>query len=612
MNSYDSDDESFTDELSPTDGYFNPRDRTQDTHIQVPSPSGTKADEARQNEQQFAASSPLSRGRRTVESHALSETSPLLDAGPPPPTYSAAIASPYPMSSSSRTEDESHVPLANYGSTNETSPLNARRAPESMAEPVEIEDGQPERRRWGRRGRSWLPDQMRRKIVHTLVASIGIVLMVLILVLVFTSNWSNRNDVDTPGTTLPTIPDHGEEDLPSRCALKAEAQERIFPFSAPEAFSFQEFIDNDGSIPGGLEGVVRVVPGAATQRHNLEVRLSYRTSDHYTIKHVHYAVTDTSLSIRTPEIARTKKSSSGKPCLGISVTISVAPGVELENLLVNSANFDLNIFAGLDTKILNTTDVTLVRGSLSSFHLESRKTVIDVVSGDVKGVFALRDLLSISTKSGTVDVSVDPKNASEIYPVPAESVFRSESGSITVGFPTSKSTSTLLQKGAVPGLWRSGTVPDRDFRTRVTTNSGDVRGIFLHGSSTTLRTSSGSIAASIHPLHAPSEKTTIDTASQSGDTAIDVSAPLFDSDVPLRHLSSSHYTESGKIQLEYPQAWEGDLRGVKGTGHVSLEGRQVEIITETWRSIHAKKGHGQSDLGFHSETGDIQVIVGDI
>ncbi|KAL9076664.1 MAG: hypothetical protein Q9157_003581 [Trypethelium eluteriae] len=602
MNNYDSDDESFSDELSPTDGYFNPRDSAQNTHIEIPSSSSTKADEARQYGQEFAASTPLSRGRRTVDSHTLSETSPLLDVGPPPPAYSAAIASPYPMSSSLRTEDESFVPLANYGSTNETTPLNTRRAPESMAEPVEIEDGQLERRRWGRRGRSWLPDQMRRKILHTLIASIGIVLIVLIL----------RNDVDTPGTTLPTIPDRGEEDLPPRCAYKAEAQERLFTFSAPEAFSFQEFIDNDGSIPGGVEGVIRVVPGAPTQTHNLEVRLFFRTSDHYTVKHVRYAVTDTSLSIRTPEIAQTKKSSSGKPCLGISATISVAPGVELENLQINSANFNLNVFAGLDTTILNTTDITLVRGSLSSFNLESRNTIIDLVSGDVKGVFALRDLLSISTKSGTVDASVEPKNASEIYPAPAESIFRSDSGSITVAFPTSKFTSTSLREGPIPGLWYSGTVPDRDFRTRATSSSGDIRGIFLHGSSTTLRTSSGSIKASIHPLHAPSEKTTIDTASHSGDTAIDVSAPLFDSDVPMRHLSSSHYTESGKIQLEYPQVWEGDLRGVKGTGHVSLAGRQLEIITETWRRIHAKKGHGQSDLGFHSETGDIQVIVGDM
>ena len=448
---------------------------------------------------------------------------------------------------------------------------------------------------------------------------------------IFVANVRQENQEGGPHATLPTIPgphkgipkngspgndspgngypDEGTP--PTDCLYTARAQERTFTFAEPKAFSFQEFIDSDDLIPGGVSGILRIVSGTPNQRHNVEVRLSFRTSDHYTVKQIRYAVTDTSLSIKTPEIKETKMTGLGYPCLGVSATISIAPGVELENLRINTANFDLDLPSGVDASILNTTDITLVRGSLSSSHLDSRKTIIDVVSGSVKGVYTLRDLLSITTKSGLIDVSVDPKNASEIDPAPAESVFHSTAGAITVGFPTSQSPPNAANPGPIPGLWHSGSVPDRDFRTHVTSTSGSIDGVFLHGSSTTLRSSSGAITASIHPLHASAEMTTISTESEYSRTAVQVSAPLFEPETPVRHLSSWHRSGSGSIQLQYPQTWEGKIRGVRGSGKVSLVGRGVEVIVDVGRKLLAMKGYGQSELGFQTSSGSVSLAVGD-
>ena len=404
------------------------------------------------------------------------------------------------------------------------------------------------------------------------------------------------------------MPDKGHGSLSSACPYTAHAEEKVFSFSEPETFSFQEFIDNDDLISGGVDGTIHIQRGSATQQNNLEVRLSIRTSDHYVIKNIRYATTDTSLSINTPTLEQVESSGVGNPCLGVSALILIAPGVELGNLQIDTAHFDLHVLSGIDVSILNTTDITLIRGSLSSSHLDSRKTVVDVVSGSVKGVFALRDLLSITTKSGMIDVSVDPKNASGIYPAPAESIFRSSAGAITVGFPTSIS----AVNERTPGIWYSGSVPDRDFRTRVTSNAGAINGIFLHGRSTKLQSNSGSITASIHPLHAGSETTTIGTESNVGRTAVHISAPLFEPETPLRHLLSSHSSTSGSIQLEYPQMWEGKIRGGTGSGIISLEGKDVDLILDMDRKVLARKGFGRSELGFRTGSGSVHVNVGDV
>ncbi|KAI9658892.1 MAG: hypothetical protein M1821_001852 [Bathelium mastoideum] len=512
MDHYESDEESFSDELSPTDGYFQPRDSSQNIPVGEDRSSSAKTTEAAEERRQFV-STPLSQRRRIGGLQDFSETSPLLDAEPPPPAYTVAIAAGARASSSPGDEDAEAASGTNYGTT--FTPFAIRREPQSMAA---------------------LADK-------------------------------------------------------------------------PEAFRFRESIFRDDFIAGRHSGNIRVVPGPSDQRNNVEVRLSFSTSDNYGVKQIRYAVTDSSLSLETPIFKKLWSSFLGEACVDVSVMISIAPGVELENFEINSYNSHLHLMSGIDAAILNTTDITLTRGSLLSDHFDSRRTIINVGSGSVTGVYALRDLLSITTGSGKIEVSVDPKNGSETYPAPAESVFQSRDGAIAVGFPTSNSLPFAEHKAL--GLWNSGEIPDRDFRTTVSASSGSVKGSFLHGSSTKLRSSSGSIEASVHPLHAGSDMTTIETESDSGHIALHVSEPFFEPNVPMRHLSSSHCTRSGSIKLQYPHAWEGKIHGASRSGKLSLEGKDVEIVELEDGKVLARKGYGQSELSFQSRSGSVHVRVGD-
>ena len=217
MDNHESDAESFSEELSPTDGYFNPRNYSPDIVVEDPSYSSSKTSEVASESRETSAQPLLSRERRTIGLHAFSESSPLLDAGPPPPAYSAAIATPF---STSTNTNELHS--TSYGGTAAISPFETQGTPQSMTEPMQIEEGSLDyggtiiapfntqrgpqnmtapvgiegqerleaplwRRRRERRWRS----QLCKTILHSCFATIGIVLVVLILVLVFTSNWFN-------------------------------------------------------------------------------------------------------------------------------------------------------------------------------------------------------------------------------------------------------------------------------------------------------------------------------------------------------------------------------------------------------------------------------------
>lgn len=62
----------------------------------------------------------------------------------------------------------------------------------------------------------------------------------------------------------------------------------------------------------------------------------------------------------------------------------------------------------------------------------SRSTKIDETSKSVTGTFALHDFLSISTVSGSINITIDPQPASTFSNAPAELHLDTVSGSIRV------------------------------------------------------------------------------------------------------------------------------------------------------------------------------------
>lgn len=90
----------------------------------------------------------------------------------------------------------------------------------------------------------------------------------------------------------------------------------------------------------------------------------------------------------------------------------------------------------------------------------SRSTFINEISSSVTGTFVLHDLLSISTLSGSIDITVVPQPASSSK-APAELLLNTASGSIKVTM--------------APFLHNPSTViPDRIFNSSLKSMSGSI------------------------------------------------------------------------------------------------------------------------------------------
>jgi hypothetical protein len=282
----------------------------------------------------------------------------------------------------------------------------------------------------------------------------------------------------------------------------------------------------------------------------------------------------------------------------------------LENWVVSTENLDIVVADGLfnsksheeeQSHLRVTGDSTFSatsgRGEVS--YWESRRTIVEFISGTIQGKFALRDLLSLKTVSGTITASVDPKEADPEDIVPAEFTAVTSSGTINIHFPT------------------TGDIPSRDYRTKVEAFSGSIVGSYV-GTETTMHTVSGSIYADLLP-HYTETQPTVHTDCQSGRTTLTVLPPY------SRHSGSIFTSEhkstsmSGAIDIVYPQQWEGTIDGATKSGSISIKGEGVEIIEEqgkgkllpVLRHVKARKGTGAGHMVMESFSGDVFVRVGD-
>lgn len=118
----------------------------------------------------------------------------------------------------------------------------------------------------------------------------------------------------------------------------------------------------------------------------------------------------------------------------------------------------------------------------------------------------------------------------------------------------------------------SGTYALRDLlsikTTTINAGTGSVSGTFIHGSSTDLKPTSGSITADITPYEADTSSSTLRTFTKSGMMAMNLRSPYRNRGTVISSLTNSHKSNSGSIKLTYPQAREGRIEG--GTNSRSL------------------------------------------
>jgi DUF4097 and DUF4098 domain-containing protein YvlB len=349
-----------------------------------------------------------------------------------------------------------------------------------------------------------------------------------------------------------------------------------------------------------VSGWIHVVKAPSCQAAGtIEAKLSYAVSNSVDINSIKYSSSATGLSIgdtsTSDGIDGVKAGRTA--CLGISVVLYMAAGAKLENFNVGSVHLGMQVHAGVDFSVTNSTSISLTTGTLDAATINSRETRLETISGSISGKYALRDLLSITTESGSVNINVEPKEAGNGVSKTAIFTANSVAGSIRADFERKS-------------------IPDRDYQTTIETTVGSVDGTFIHGSKTSITSIAGGVTVDLMPFKSGDYASSLTTSTNSGQSSIKIVTPYRGAGTTMNGLTAVHKTISGAMNLTYPQEWEGHLDGSSVDGALHLQGRDLELIKQEEKpgsnKVEAKKGSGKSKMRFESVSGGCEVRVGNL
>ena len=267
----------------------------------------------------------------------------------------------------------------------------------------------------------------------------------------------------------------------------------------------------------------------------------------------------------------------------------------LESCLIPYLNRTSSLDQPSDSDLMNSPSA---RPAASASPSTSRETVIDLTSGSVTGAYSLYDLLSIHTTSGHIDITLNLQNASTSAPKPALLDLSTASGSIRVKTPALHTTK----------------IPDREYKTSISSYSGSIDAEIVHGTRTSLKTSSGRIVAELVPFGPNTSRSDVETRTYSGGTDITVRPSSANASQPLRKLYADYQHGSGGLRVRYPSTWEGSVQGKTAAGGVDIKWDGLRIVKDkkgyVGREIEAVKGEGEGVLRFHGYSGHV-LLKGD-
>ncbi|KAI9749881.1 MAG: hypothetical protein M4579_006701 [Chaenotheca gracillima] len=596
---HESDNESLSDHLSPSDGYFTQRDHPQD--MMVPDPSLEESQ--RQSNKASMAREQTEQGRTShsdMEPEA-SESSPLLrfDQNQAPPAYS-------PPAPGSHRPIDAGLPVGPY--------------PASMGPPnggAQDPESQGDSKRSKRRCTG-------RTLKKLMIFSSLIVLVVFGTMFIGRAARHHsapaNGKIEGPGQPIdpslpnePTQPDgqkNPETGAPSgpfcRSATnRLTAQPKRYEFDSPKDFGFYVVPEErHGRYQNSIQltGEIQVLPGrkaSSSKDDKISVDLDVRLSDKSLEENISFEQSDTGVTVKVQQETANGGYRDNRPCISMLVKITIPKQARLDDFNLEAWTLTTRFLSGLDFAA----DNILVSAASGDFYsstrdVDSRETRIQTTSGDIKGPFNLFDLLSLKSTSGDIDISLTPKPARKgLESTPARLVIETISGDI-------RSTVSASAKK----------IPPRDYQTDVSTVSGTVTGDGLLGSRTVLTSSSGDLRLKLLPV-STSDSSAFNTHTQSGDTKIELLEYHGKGAFPT--LVSTHQTTSGEVNLRYPSAWEGTMEGHSISGGVKIHGHGVEVDgynkpwdwfgTNAFKTVTAHRGNGDSKTNAHTVSGSIDI-----
>jgi hypothetical protein len=384
---------------------------------------------------------------------------------------------------------------------------------------------------------------------------------------------------------------------PSKCGKDYNVRTEHHDFGQTSELNIQEAVHQlDGSYRR-VAGWIHVAQAPPEQAAGtIQVKMSYAVSSSIDVNSIRYASTETGLTIGDPSFPDGFDGvRPGKACLGMSVVIYMAAGATLSKFNVATTHMGMQIHSGTNFTVSDSTSISLTTGTLDAIAFSSRQTYLQTISGSISGAYALSDLLSVKTKSGSVNIDIEPQSAAPGSTNPAVFMVDSLSGSIRTDFKRKH-------------------IPERDYQTYINTTVGSVDGTFIHGSRTEINSVAGLVTADILPFKSGDYQSEIYTSTHSGQTSLTLRSPYKAKRVPLSGLLSTHKSTSGGLDVTYPPEWTGRVDGTSLSGALHLQGKDLELLGENdepgKNHVEAKKGEGKSSLSFDTVSGGCEIKIG--
>lgn len=248
----------------------------------------------------------------------------------------------------------------------------------------------------------------------------------------------------------------------------------------------------------------------------------------------------------------------------------------------------------------------------------SRETIIYNRDGAIRGQYALYDLLSLHTMSGSIAVVIDPQPADPDHPTkPAKVLLSTRSGSISVHFRLPKGIranepadldNDSNSKWTTYYSKQSTSLAPRPYSIDIQTQSGSITADIAFSTDAQLSTSSGNINARLTPLVFHGAKyihghknVSIITDTKSGSTDLKLTEPLIfpapskregeDGAIEQPQVAELRSTSaSGAIRVMYPPSWAGHVYAVSvGSGRTRVGGRGLRIIKQGRNAVEGVK-----------------------
>ena len=270
------------------------------------------------------------------------------------------------------------------------------------------------------------------------------------------------------------------------------------------------------------------------------------TTKPYEVQGLRYSGDAEGLELLFPELAENGSddgsgwAKNDKACMSIAVAIHVRKGVKLDDWTISTANLNVLIHDGLFSQdeadnenvvVRNETTISAIHGNVATSYWSSRRTIIETMSGQITGTYALLDLLSLKSQSGSIGVNVEPEKEDKDHPAPAEFLMMTSSGSVRASFPTDY----------------GGDIPEREYTSRVETSSGSIAGSYILGSLSTFTTHSASIQVDVLPYSADLFDSRLETHTNSGQTRLTLLDPYTSSSTDSTEAVSQRYVRKAYL-----------------------------------------------------------------